>query len=148
MNNDADEQIFAHRHTLRNLAAWDLHTISRTTFAMFGSSDEVLALDADTIDAGKMAFDLFGSYSASELRFVDTPVVHLPYLIVPTAIGGRRVESEAERRAAKALGGKPVNIANAWEREPSWAASLQPLFCLLVCLFGCGEVEAWQGVYY
>ena len=95
-----------------------MHTLLRNKVALFGTSADLQGLDAsDTSqnDAAKLTLDLFGSFPVAELRWADSPIWHLPYLVVATSTGAIRVESEAERRAAF------TNAGDEPGSEPGWA---------------------------
>ena len=53
--------------------------------------------------------------TVAELRWVDSPLWHLPYLVVSTSAGAVRVDSEAARRAAMEAAGDDADTEPGWD---------------------------------
>ena len=71
--------------------------------ALFGS-DQVARLNYHTHDAKKLARNLYSIMPVAELKWVDTELWHLPYVVVMGKDGPVLVNSEADRRDATGEG--------------------------------------------
>ncbi|KAL9187796.1 hypothetical protein ACHAXT_006174 [Thalassiosira profunda] len=94
------DELLANRLELVNLAQFSEHTITRTKLAIFGSQSDLASLDSSTHPARRLARDLYSVMSVAELKWADTDVWHLPYVVVMGTDGPVLVNSEEERRNA------------------------------------------------
>ena len=110
----SSSEVRKHEHVLRGLGPPLTHLLQRVKSIIFGSDDDVKDLQnlgiMETIDGSELVRDMWSIMPFSEVRWLDS-VWRLPYLIVETPNGPRRVENETHRRA--------VVGADAWI-EPRW----------------------------
>ncbi len=66
--------------------------------AIFGTDSQVAMLDSFTHEAKRLARNLFSVMPTAELRWTDTNLWHLPYIVVMGKEGPALVNSEEERR--------------------------------------------------
>jgi hypothetical protein len=111
---DSTSGLMVHTLVLSDLTSWSVHTISRVKCAMFGSEGDVGDLDTYTHSASKVARDFHSATTMAELRWVDSELWHLPYLVVGTSTGAVKVESEGERRLAM------MDASDEPGTEPPW----------------------------
>ena len=67
--------------------------------AIFGSASDVARLDTSTFEAKKLVRNLYSAIPVAELKWADTDLWHLPYIVVMGKNGPALVNSEQERRS-------------------------------------------------
>ena len=72
--------------------------------AIFGNKAELAQLDSSTHNARRLVRNLYGVMPVAELKWADTDLWHLPYIVVMGKDGPARVNSEKERRDATRTG--------------------------------------------
>lgn len=72
--------------------------------AIFGDKDDVAELNYNTIEAKRLVRNLFSSMPVAELKWADTELWHLPYLVVMGQDGPALVNSEEQRRTVTGEG--------------------------------------------
>jgi hypothetical protein len=88
-------EVLVHRLELKNLAQFSEHSISRTKMAVFGNYEDLSKLDTKTFDGRKLVRNLYAAIPVAELKWADTDLWHLPYLVVvskdgiPALVSGR-----------------------------------------------------------
>ena len=98
-------EFLSNRLVLKDLAQFSEHSVTRTKMAIFGSEEDVSRLNHQTFDGKKLARNLYAVMPVAELKFVDTDLWHLPYLVVVGADGTPTlVSSEKERREVTGVG--------------------------------------------
>ena len=76
----------------------------RTKLAVFGSGSQVARLDSATHEAKRLVRNLYSVMPVAELKWVDTDLWHLPYIVVMGTKGPALVNSEEERRSVTGQG--------------------------------------------
>ena len=76
----------------------------RTKMVIFGDESQVARLDIKTHEAKRLARNLFSVMPVAELKWVDTDIWYLPYVVVMGKEGPAVVNSEEERREATGTG--------------------------------------------
>lgn len=76
----------------------------RTKLAIFGDVSQVALLDPTTHEAKRLARNLYSVMPIAELKWADTDLWHLPYIVVKGKGGPVLVNSEEERRLATGVG--------------------------------------------
>lgn len=105
-------EVLIHRLELKGLAQFSEHSITRTKLAIFGTDEDVSKLLPTTFSARKLARNLKATMPVSELKWADTDLWHLPYLVVISKDGSPAlVSSEEERRLVTGDAGTEVQ----WE---------------------------------
>ena len=104
-----------HTLTLKNLAQFSEHTLYSNKLAIFGNSSDFEKLDSRTHSAERLATGMFSIMPVSSLKWVDSEVWQLPYLVIRTSNGVRLVRSEAERRAELIAAGDDPGDEPSWE---------------------------------
>ena len=98
-------EVLVHRLELNNLAQFSEHSITRTKMALFGTNEDVLKLNPTTFDDRKLVRNLHAVMPVSELKWADTDLWHLSYLVVIGKDGKPAlVTSEEERRSVTGVG--------------------------------------------
>lgn len=72
--------------------------------AIFGSKAEAAMLDSTTHEAHRLVRNLYSVMPVAELKWSDTDLWHLPYIVVMGSNGPVLVRSEEERRSATGKG--------------------------------------------
>jgi hypothetical protein len=72
--------------------------------AIFGNDSQVAMLDSYTHEAKRLARNLYSVMPTAELRWTDTNLWHLPYIVVMGKEGPALVNSEKERRSVTGEG--------------------------------------------
>ena len=72
--------------------------------AVFGSDSQIDRLDSKTHEAKRLSRNLFSVMPVAELRWTDTDLWHLPYIVVMGKDGPALVNSEEERRSVTGEG--------------------------------------------
>lgn len=105
INESRPNEALVHRLELKNLAQFSEHTITRTKMVIFGTDEDILRLNPTTFDGRKLARNLKTVMPVAELKWADTDLWHLPYLVVIGKDGAPAlVTSEEERRAVTDIG--------------------------------------------
>lgn len=76
----------------------------RTKLAVFGGASQVARLDPTTHTARRLVRNLYSAIPVAELKWADTDLWHLPYVVIMGSEGPTLVNSEEERRAATGKG--------------------------------------------
>jgi hypothetical protein len=98
-------EVLTHRLELEGLAQFSEHSITRTKLAIFGSDEDLSKLNPTTFPGRKLARNLKAVIPVSELKWSDTDLWHLPYLVVISKDGSPAiVTSEEERRLVTGIG--------------------------------------------
>eukprot|EP00804_Cyclotella_cryptica_P019707 CCRYP_016470-RA/>CCRYP_016470-RA protein AED:0.00 eAED:0.00 QI:898/1/1/1/0.66/0.57/7/803/2196 len=98
-------EVLVHRLELKDLAQFSEHSITRTKMAIFGTDEDLSKLDTKTFDGRKLVRNLYAAIPAAELKWADTDLWHLPYLVVMSKDGiPSLVTSEEERRSVTGVG--------------------------------------------
>jgi hypothetical protein len=98
-------EVLVHRLQLKDLAQFSEHSITRTKMAIFGTDEDVAKLNTKTFDARKLVRNLHAVIPSATLKFADTDLWHLPYLVVLDKEGKPAlVNSEEKRRAVTGVG--------------------------------------------
>lgn len=98
-------EVLVHRLELNDLAQFSEHSITRTKMALFGTDEDVLKLNPATFDSRKLVRNLHAVMPVSELKWADTDLWHLTYLVVIGKDGKPAlVTSEEERRSVTGVG--------------------------------------------
>jgi len=104
INESRPLELLVHRLELSDLAQFSEHTITRTKLAIFGDKDDVAKLNYNTIEAKRLVRNLFSTMPVAELKWADTELWHLPYLVVMGPDGPALVNSEEQRRTVTGEG--------------------------------------------